>query len=182
MSTDTTEKDKDRLLEIYKIHAVAADDVSRRRDGANRLFLAATTALVVTIGVIIRFGTGTFPVWLVIVGLAGAGFLIQCAWLGVLTSYKQLNSGKFKTLQDLEEMLPYAFYTREWERLQKGEDPNTYAKMTVAERELPRIFRKGFAVVGLTALAYGIWQCWLCVVLPFVLTALAYGIWSVVQN
>ena len=158
MSTDTTEKDKDRLLEIYKLHAAAADDVSRRRGGANRLFLAATTALVVTIGVIIRFGTGTFPVWVVILGLAGAGFLIQCAWLGVLASYKQLNSGKFKALQDLEEMLPYAFYTREWEALQKGEDPNTYAKMTVAERGLPQIFRMGFAIVGLIALVYGIWS------------------------
>ena len=158
MRVDCTEKDKDRLLEIYKLHAAAADDVSRRRDGANRLFLAATTALVVTIGVIIRFGTGTFPAWVVILGLAGAGFLIQCAWLGVLTSYKQLNSGKFKALQELEEMLPYAFYTREWEALQKGEDPNTYAKMTVTERKLPQIFRRCFATVGLIALVCGIWS------------------------
>lgn len=77
---DIPEEDKDRLLEIYKVHVAGADDGSRRRDGANGIFLAATTALVVTIGVIGRFGTGTIPEWTVIAGLSGAGFLIQCAW------------------------------------------------------------------------------------------------------
>ena len=150
------EEDKDRLLEIYKVHAAGADDVSRRRDGADRIFLTATTALVVTIGVISRFGTGTIPGWIVIVGLAGAGFLIQCAWLGVLTSYKQLNSGKFKALHELEKMLPYAFYAKEWEAMRRGEDPKTYTKMTVAEGTLPRIFRGDFALLGLVALVSGI--------------------------
>ena len=155
---DTNEKDKDRLLEIYKVHAAGADDVSRRREGANRIFLTATTALVVTIGVTGRFGTGSTPGWIIIGGLAWAGFLIQCAWLGVLTSYKHLNSGKFKALHELEKKLPYTFYAKEWEAMRKGEDPRTYTKMTVAERTLPRIFQGGFALLGLIAIACGVWE------------------------
>lgn len=66
MTTQAQGENTNQLIEIYKIHAAAADDVSRRRDSAIRMYLGATTAVIIAIGVIARFGTGDVPWWTVI--------------------------------------------------------------------------------------------------------------------
>ena len=146
------------LLEIYKIHAAAADDVSRRRDAANRMYLAITTTIVLVFGIITRYGSGAIPTWLTIEILALIGVLIQSAWLGVLKSYKQLNSGKFVVLSELEKELPFAFYTKEWEVLKEGKDKEVYTKMTITERSLPRILQWIFAIIAVVSGAWGLYK------------------------
>ena len=152
------EEEQRILLEIYKIHAAAADDVSRRRDAANRMYLAITTTVVLVFGAITRFESGIIPTWLMIEILALIGILIQSAWLGVLKSYKQLNSGKFAVLSELEEKLPFAFYMKEWEILKEGKDREIYTKMTIAERYLPRIFQWTFVIIAVVSGAWGLYE------------------------
>lgn len=131
---------KQELLDIYKLHAELADRVSQRREGANRLYVTLLTGVLILLAAFFRYGAGALPVWTI---LAAAGFLgcaLSWAWFTIIRSYRQLNSGKFKALHELEEKLAYPFFKREWELLEQGENKGRYWKLTVVETALPIIF------------------------------------------
>ncbi len=69
----------------------------------------------------------------------------------MIRSYRQLNTGKFKTLDELEDKIAFAFFRREWEILGKGKKRNRYWKLTAVETFLPVSF--GILSLGLTAIA-----------------------------
>ena len=131
---------REELLEVYKLHAELADKVSQRREGANRLYVTLMTGFIVLLVAMLRFGSGDIPVWIILTAGGAIGALISLSWCGVVRSYKQLNSGKFAILQELEEQLAFPFFTKEWESLGRGENQRKYLKITVVETSLPAIF------------------------------------------
>lgn len=144
---------QNETLELYKLHAELADRVSQRREGANRLYVGLLTGVFVFVAAIVRFSVGEIPAW--IVGASGVlGVALSASWFVVIRSYRQLNSGKFAALDELEEKLPYPFFRREWEILEKGENTKKYWKLTVVETALPCIFGALFAAVS----GYGLWK------------------------
>ena len=108
---------RDELLEIYKLHAELADRVSQRRDGANRLYVSLLVGLTVFLTALMRYGTGDVPAKLVLCTVGVIGALLSASWYVVIRSYRQLNTGKFKALHELEAKLAHAFFSREWELL-----------------------------------------------------------------
>ena len=70
------------------------------------------------------------------------GISLSISWLITIRSYRQLNTGKFKALHELEEKLAYPFFKREWSLLGKneGKGKNIYFKLTIVETFLPVIF------------------------------------------
>ena len=128
------------LLELYKLHAELADRVSQRREGANRLFVSLLTGLMVFLAALLRLGTGDLGANAVMVFFGLAGVMLSAAWFVVIRSYRQLNTGKFEALHELEQHIPYAFFQREWELLQEGRDFRRYWRLTVVETSLPIIF------------------------------------------
>ena len=130
------------LLEIYKLHAELADRVSQRREGANKLYASLITALIGGVIVLIRFGGDDLPIETVFV-LAGIfGLFLSTSWVLVIHSYRQLNSGKFKALREIEENLVYPFFTKE-----RGFLSGKYNKLTAAEKVLPYILYLAFAAM-----------------------------------
>ena len=140
------------LLEIYRLHAELADRVSQRREGANRLYVSVQLALVVLLAAIVRFGTGDVPQWVVLTAIGIIGSSLSISWQTVIRSYRQLNSGKLKTLHELEDQLSFPFFKREWDILGKGEDRAKYRKLTRVESLLPFIFLALFLLIVATAL------------------------------
>jgi hypothetical protein len=136
----TNDSDRNELLEIYKLHAELADRVSQRREGANRLYVSLLAGLAAFLAVLIRFGTGGVPVKVVLVVVGVAGAALSASWYVVLRSYRQLNTGKFRALHELEDRLAYPFFRREWDLLGEGEDRSRYWRLTVVEVGLPCIF------------------------------------------
>ena len=134
-------------LEIYKLHAELADRVSQRREGANRLYVSLLVGLVVFLAALLRFGMGAVPVQPVLILLGVFGILLSLSWIIVIRSYRQLNTGKFGALHELEEQLVYPFFTREWELLSEGRERSRYWKLTEVERGLPIIFIILFCVL-----------------------------------
>ena len=134
----------DKILELYKLHAHLADRVSQRREGANRLYAGMLTTFVAFTGALVRFGDGPVPIVLAIASVVG--IFLSLSWYIVIRSYRQLNSGKFKALQEMEKELPYPFFKREWELLKEGKDYRSYAKLTVVETILPISFLSLFVV------------------------------------
>ena len=135
----TDESKQRELLEIYQLHAELADRVSQRREAANQRYSSILVGLGAFLAALLKFGDGEFPA-IAMRLVAGLGMLVSFSWYVVIRSYRQLNSGKFKALHELEETLAYAFYTREWELLGKGRKIRRYWKLTKVEKILPGTF------------------------------------------
>lgn len=140
-------EDKQELLEIYKLHAELADRVSQRREGANRLYASLLTGILGFLAISLRFGTGDFPIWGLLVVAGVLGMLLSASWFVIVRSYRQLNSGKFKPLHELESKLAYPFFKREWDLLAEGEKPGIYWKLTTVETGAPIAFFALFLAV-----------------------------------
>ncbi len=80
------------------------------------------------------------PVYLFYALIAVAGLVLSCLWYRLILSYKQLNSGKFKVVHEIESMLPVRPYAAEWTALGQGYKPNQYKPFTDIELLIPRIF------------------------------------------
>ncbi len=145
---------QNELLEIYKIHAELADRVSRRREGANRLYVSLLVGLVVFLAALLRFSNGEAPEQLVLATIGFFGVLLSISWFVVIRSYRQLNTEKFRVLLELEKLLPYQFFTLEWDPLSEGRKSNRYWKLTNVEVTLPVIF----CVLFLGIIAYSLLQ------------------------
>ena len=134
------DENRRELLEIYKLHAELADRVSQRREVANRLFVSLLTGTLIFLAALLRYGAETIPVGAVVTAIGIFGISLAVAWYVIIRSYRQLNSGKFAALHELEEKLAYPFFKREWELLEEGKSISRYWKLTVVETFLPMIF------------------------------------------
>ena len=134
------DENRQELLEIYKLHAELADRVSQRREGANRLFVSLLTGTLIFLVALLRYGAETMPVGAILTAVSIFGIFLAVAWYIIIRSYRQLNSGKFAALHELEEKLAYPFFKREWELLEEGKSRSRYWKLTVVETFLPIIF------------------------------------------
>ena len=135
-----TDYERRELFEIYKLHAESADRVSQRRDQAHRLYVSVFVAMALFLGALSQFGVDGAPIMMVLRFAGFTGMILSASWYVIGSSYRQLNSGKFKTLHDLEKRLAYPFYTKEWELLGEGTDANRYWTLTVVESALPIVF------------------------------------------
>ena len=139
--------EKQELLEIYKLHAELADSVSQQRGTANRFYMLVLSGLAVLFSAFLQRKNGVPLGWLM-VGFGLFGMLLASAWYIVIRSYRQLNSGKFKALHELEEKLTYPFFKREWDLLAEGREQKTYWRLTVVETFVPTIFFVCFAALS----------------------------------
>ena len=153
-----TERSRE-ILEIYKLHAELADRVSQRRLGTSRIYISVFVALLLLLGGLLRLGVTDQRdgLLLSLIGVIGASFAFS--WYRVIRAYEQLNTGKFRALQELEERLDYPFFQRKWHFLGQGEDASKYLKLSKIERSAPWLFFVLFVVVlvvGITQMVAGL--------------------------
>jgi hypothetical protein len=130
---------KEHYLKIYSIYLTMADKISERRQSANSFFLTINTAVVALVSYIqLDQQESQISIFYCLISIAG--MLICYMWYRLVLSYKQLNSGKFKVIHDIEQNLPLAPYDAEWEMLGKGEDPKKYLPFTHIEIFVPWVF------------------------------------------
>lgn len=140
MNDRSRESSQQVLLEIYKLHSELADRVSQRREGANRLFVTLLVGLLVFLATLLRVGSNGVSVDAMLFWGGITGLLLACSWFVIIRSYRQLNTGKFRALHELESHLPYQFFKREWDLLGQGKEVSRYWKLTVVETIMPIIF------------------------------------------
>lgn len=131
---------KHELLELYKLHAEFADRVSQRRDGANRLFVSLLVGLMLYLGIFVRFGSNEISLEIILLFAGIIGVVLSVSWYVVIRSYRQLNTGKFHVLHELEKELAFSFFEKEWRYLESGKKARRYWKLTIVETSLPIIF------------------------------------------
>lgn len=146
----TEDSNSRQLLEIYQLHAELADRVSKRREGANRLYLSLLSGIITLLAISIRFeAEGPMPTAIEIAGLS-VGLLSSVSWMINIKSYKQLNDAKFDVLRNLEKKLDFQFFSDEWKLIDPNNRTSQYQELTKVERYLPRIFIALFAVLLVT--------------------------------
>lgn len=130
------------LLEQYKICVEMADRVSVRRGQANTFYISLLSAILALLSLIIdkNLFAGSSRILLFFTSILALALCLT--WYVNIQSYKQLNSLKFKVINEMEQYLPFACYSREWEILkekQKNGDTQ-YVRLTAIEKFVPLIF------------------------------------------
>lgn len=137
MANPMADKDRDILLEQYKLYVASAEKISQNRLAANTFFLSFNTAL---IGALAGFFDKIQNAEMVDAFYVAA-LLLCLAWLLLLRSYRNLNSAKFKVIGMMEERLPASPYWRaEWHALGQGNDYRKYIPLSVVELAAPLAF------------------------------------------
>jgi hypothetical protein len=136
------------LFEQYKLYVEMADRISARRMLANSFFVGVHTALITAFTVLLKEKLlsptllGLTPFFAVV--------LLCFVWWRVVHSYRQLNSGKFRVIHALEQMLPTAPYDAEWQVLGKGKDRSLYLPLTHVENWVPVSFGLLYGLLAVT--------------------------------
>ncbi len=123
------------LFEQYKHYVESAEKISERRVSANNFLLTVNAFLVTLYGVIATSTHNTQ--WAVLVPIAG--LLVSLTWYRIITSYRDLNTAKFRVIHELEQHMPAALYDHEWAVAEQGRG-KAYHPSTHLERWIPIIF------------------------------------------
>lgn len=128
--------DQSELLIQYRLYVELTDRLSQRRLQVNGFYVTILSAPLV-------FGLSFSKLW-------GAGFVWwgQClpgvlgiflciVWWFHINSFRQLSSGRFSVIKEMEEMLSFPCFRREWEILASGRNMRHYFRFTVIERFVP---------------------------------------------
>lgn len=145
---------QDDLLEIYKLYVQMTDNVSARRLQINAFFISVLSALLATLVFMSQSSSLSDKQDIAFIAISLLGLLVCIVWFLNLASYRQLNSGKFKVIQNIEKQLPYRCYTEEWELLGQGKDAKRYRRLTHSEQFVPVILCVPFLLI----LAYGVYS------------------------
>ena len=142
------------LFEQYKLYVEMADKISSRRQVANSFFLSINTGLVAIAGYIGGIAKVNFsPLLFLVIGLCG---MILCyMWYRLVRLYKDINTGKFKVIHEIEKKLPLSPYTTEWVVLEEGKNPKIYLPFTHIEMGIPWVFFTIHAFVLLINIPWG---------------------------
>ena len=136
---DYGESYRSHYLEIYKTYVEMADRISTRRQSANSFFLTINTAIVSLVGYV-QLGKNQAEYadfyWLISL----TGMILCYLWYRLVRSYRDINSGKFKVVHEIERRLPIAPYDAEWKELGRGKDSKKYLPFTRVELRVPWVF------------------------------------------
>jgi len=122
------------LLEEYKLYVEMADRMSARRIQASQFYISLLSALFGVIAILVekKIFPGSEGSFLLLGSLLG---LFLCfIWYVNINSYKQLNSLKFKVIEEMELYLPFPCYAREWKIEKKTKQ---YQRLSNVEKYVP---------------------------------------------
>lgn len=130
-------EEKNQALDLYKIMVSSSEGLVGRRQAVNTFFLTMNGALLTACGIVLKASGGDTLSSLGIIILLLTGGILCGAWRSLITSFGQLNRGKFKVINTIEKHLKTAVYAAEWEALGRGEDPKIYRSFTSREIWVP---------------------------------------------
>lgn len=132
-----SEKFNKYLLEQYKLYVEMTDRISERRIQTNKFYISLLSGLLALLSILVSVDGLSQHLIFIIVSLLGIALCVL--WHTNIQSYRQLNSGKFKVIHEMEQFLPFSCYNKEWEILEKGKENSKYLQLTKVEKYIPLI-------------------------------------------
>lgn len=149
--------EKDRLLEIYKLHVNVANDISNRRVSVNRHFTFVISGLIVAFVALLSVEEGSAGKQLMekvryfvegcIIAVGGVGMVISAIWLFSVRTYLNANSVRYDAMKELEKRLDFQFMGRAWELMGPSYKKKSYKDVATVEMILPMAFLSVFLVI-----------------------------------
>jgi hypothetical protein len=134
------------FFEQYKLYVEMADRISARRMLANSFFLGINTTLVTVFSALapkLKISTfGILPPFIAVL-------LLCFVWWRIVKSYRQLNSGKYTIIGEMEKYLPLKPYAAEWTALGKGKNRKLYLPLTHVEYWVPVLFAILYSILAI---------------------------------
>ena len=144
---------RDHLLAQYQLYVEGMEKISDRRQNANNYFITINTVLISFIGILFQVKIFEHVAWIKSL-IAVIGIIICAIFWFLLRSYKQLNTGKFKVIHEIENKLPLALYDYEWEMLGEGKKQGVYFPFSHIEMIIPWVFGVVYVILGVL-----FWRC-----------------------
>jgi hypothetical protein len=148
------EKWYSHLLDQYKIYVEMADRISQRRATANSYFLTVNSAILAFVGYLTTKDLSS-ELWLISI----AGLALCILWERLISSYRDLNTAKFKVIHKIEKRLPISPYEAEWVAMGEGKNPELYRPISHIERGVPFLFMILHVIVFVRTFHW----CWLTI-------------------
>jgi hypothetical protein len=145
--SEAARADMAMLLEQYKLYVQMADRNSDRRVDANKFFISLLTGLIAVLSVVTQLHGPALALNAMFLAIGVFGMLLCYVWYITIRSYKQLNSGKFHLIGEVEARLPFPFYDEEWNKLGRGKDKTKYIPITHVEQYVPILFALIYATL-----------------------------------
>lgn len=144
--TEYGEKFQEHLLEQYKLYVSLTDNASARRSKTNEYYssLFSISIPLIAVGISEKILSDLIVIIISIIGL-----FLCAVWYLNIRSYKQLNTGRFKIIHQIEEHLPFECFKKEWDYLGNGKHKNKYFKLSSVEGFVPLIFSIPFIILFL---------------------------------
>jgi len=136
------------FFEQYQLYVESAEKISDRRQNANNYFITINTALITLLGLSLQVSFLENLSWVRAL-LTDVGIIICIIFWYLLRSYKQLNTGKFKVIHEIEQHLPLALYDYEWKILGEGKDKKIYYPFSHIELLIPWVFGIIYVILGI---------------------------------
>jgi hypothetical protein len=108
------------------------------------------------IGLFVKDGLFTFASVSAMVVFGFAGGILSFLWRRLIESYKQLNAGKFRIIEALEQALPASVFRAEWVTLGEGKDVSLYRSSTGTEMAVAWLFFALYVFILLAGAGIGV--------------------------
>lgn len=140
------------ILEQYKLYVESTDRFTGYRSQANSIFVSINTAFISSLVAVLELTNTHHTYWLIIFACC-TGLLINTTWYFLIKSYRNLNSGRFKIIHEIEKKLPLQIYQMEWDLLTKT-NKTKHKRQTSIEQIIPMLFGLLYISLGSLSLAY----------------------------
>ncbi len=127
------------LLEQYKLYVTLSDNVSNRRNQNNQFYISLSSGILAAAALLSGKESLHQKVDFINLIVAFVGVLISFIWHINIKSYRQLNSGKFKVIHEMEKELPFQCFEKEWLFLKAGKEKKDYFPLSRIEQWIPLI-------------------------------------------
>lgn len=145
--------DPELLLQLYCFYAEQAVRVTEWRERANRFFVSIMSAGLAVLGFLVQQDAAQQRHLFVRAAIGLAGAVIAGLWFLTIRDFRRLNAAKFNVIHEMEKMLPYAPYTREWEFAKGGGLLQRYWGISRVEQCIPFVFFLIYVVALATGLS-----------------------------
>ena len=139
---------QEQLIEIYKLQAQLADNISNRRTTIHKFYLLLMSGLALIFPTFFKLPTeirSQVSIEFLIVGMALLGIPLSIVWFILVNSNLRQSMVKYEALKRLEDKLDYQFFKDEWAFLERYGKSKTYWEISYIEIFIPILFFLIFA-------------------------------------
>ena len=145
MKAKPDDADGSTLLSLYLYYAEQTEKLIERRNATSRYFLTINTGFVAILGLALQHKPTGAAAWLV--ALALAGIAVCVIWAQLTRSYRVLTKARFEVITEMEQRLPAAPYSDEWQRIKQSPAHQGYTSISRLESMVPWVFAVIYAVL-----------------------------------